>query len=254
MGRRNRQQRRTAAQAAADRAADETVGRVGSMLKDARRAGGWTIEQAAGRAGIATSTWSRLEVGADGRTTFATMNRAASAVGRPLHAYLERASAADQPRDIVHLRNQELVIRTASGGEWRPLPEQLIDFDARTSRAADALLCRARDYALVEIWDWFADVGSAARDWPRRLDAVERYAIARMRDDTLPRVSGVWIVRATRRNRELLRGHEHFFRALLPGSSVGWLRALGDQHATMPQQPGLLWVSVRGERLYPVRW
>ncbi|CAN5712530.1 hypothetical protein BH23CHL7_BH23CHL7_21800 [soil metagenome] len=224
------------------------------MLREGRTQRRWTLEEASSRAGISSSTWSRLEIAADGRTTFATISRAASAIGQPLRAYLDKATATNMPRDIVHLRHQELVIRTSQIGAWRSLPEELIDRDARSSRAADVLLRRTREYALAEVWDWFDDVGAAARDWHRRLEAVERYAIARMvGDESLPRVSGVWIVRATRRNRGLVHEHRHFFKAMLPGSGTAWLAALTDRDVPMPKEAALLWVTVKGDRLYPAR-
>jgi len=264
VGRKSRAAKRTARQATADRQADVLVGRLGVMLKDARLRAGMTQATAAQSAGLSASTWSWLETGRDGRVTVATLNRAAVAVGAALNAYIKGASSATQPRDAIHLRNQELVIRVAAQGKWQPLPEELIDRDARTSRAADVLLCRRSAgrrsagrpacYAIVEIWDWLEDVGAAVRDWGRRLDAVERYAIAQMvGDEPLPRVSGVWVLRATQRNRQLVNDHRSFFRARFPGSGRAWLAALTDASAEMPAQPALLWVSVSGDRLYPAR-
>ncbi len=229
------------------------------MLKDARQRTSVSQATAARRAGLGASTWSWLEIGRDGRVTLTTLNRAAMAVGVTLNAYLKGASATTQPRDAVHLRHQELVIRTAAPGGWQPLPEELIDREARTSRAVDVLLSRRSlgrptCYAVAEIWDWLADVGAAVRDWSRRLDAVERYAIARMvGDEPLPRVSGVWVLRATRRNRQLVNDHRAFFRARFPGSGRAWLAALTDPAREVPAQPALLWVSVAGDRLYGSR-
>ncbi|CAN5816158.1 hypothetical protein BH24CHL5_BH24CHL5_06780 [soil metagenome] len=218
-----------------------------------------TQRHAARRAGLSQSGWSQLETAGDARFTLGTWDRAAHAVGATLDAFLRHASAATAPRDAVHLRHQELVIRTALAGGWRALPEEMIDRDARTSRAADVLLHRRRpgktaEYALGEIFDWFADVGAPTRDWWRRLDAVERYAVARMRpDDALPRVGGCWIVRATTRNRALIGEHRLFFRSRFPGSGRLWLAALATPGAAMPADAALLWVAVDGTRLYPAR-
>lgn len=253
MGRRKRDSRRTAPQAAADRAADDLARELGKALRLARQQRGLTQAAAAQLAGMTQSTWSYLELGGDGRGTFATWNRAAMAVGGRLRGYLQEVSAASLPRDSVHLRGQELVLRISAGGGWHGLPEVPLGRDARTSRMGDVVLRRHYEYALVELIDFFPDVGAAGRDWPRRLEALERYAIARMGDDVVPRVSGLWIVRATRRNRQLVNDHRHFFRALLPGSSVAWLAALKDRDAPMPGEAGLAWVSVPGDRLFPAR-
>ncbi|CAN5633717.1 hypothetical protein BH23CHL7_BH23CHL7_00010 [soil metagenome] len=181
------------------------------------------------------------------------------AVDSNLDAHLKLATATSQPRDAVHLRHQELVLRVAAGGGWRGLPEELIDREAKTSRAADVLLFRPRprpapdEFALAEVFDWFADVGGSLRDWQRRLDGLERHAIARMRDDKLPSTSGMWIVRATTRNRALIRDHAMLFRARFDGSARAWLEALAQPDRAMPKAPALLWVNVSGERLYQAR-
>ncbi|CAN5627708.1 hypothetical protein BH23CHL7_BH23CHL7_19320 [soil metagenome] len=257
MPRRSQQSRRTDAQVAADERSAEASQKLGRMLADARGAGHTTQRRASTVAGLSQTEWSALEHGAN--ATLQTWNRAAMAVGSSLNVYLKEASAADRPRDAVHLRNQELLIRTAHPGRWQALAEELIDRDARTSRAADVLLRRrntrpvAHEYALGEIWDWFSDVGGSARDWQRRLDAVERFAIARMVDETLPRTSGVWIVCATARNRRLVGEHANFFRSRFPGSGHAWLAALTTPDVSMPNQPALIWVSVGGDRLWPAR-
>jgi len=257
MGRRRRSQRRTPLQAAADRRSGETAKRLGGMLKDARSSRRLTQQQASDRAGISRSAWSGLEVSGDGRITLETWNRAATAVASSFEAYLKRATAAREPRDAVHLRHQELVIRTAAPGGWRALPEAAIDRDARTTRAADVLLHRGgptAEYVIVEVWDWFDDVGGALREFDRRLAALERYAIARMLGgQPLPRTTGCWVVRATRRNRGLVADHRHIFKARFPGSGSQWLAALARPTAPTPQQPALLWITVGGERLLPSR-
>ena len=220
---------------------------------------GLTQREASARAGISQGTWSKLETDRDPRYTLGTWDRACFAVGTQLEAYLPRASSAGHPRDAVHLKNQELIIRTAIPGGWGALPEELIDREARTSRAADVLLHRRRrptpaEYALMEVIDWFDDVGAPMRDWSRRLEAVERYSIARMiGDDELPRVSGCWVVRATNRNRTLIAEHRNLFRSRFPGSGAAWLDALTDPAKPMPNEPALLWVNVDGTKLFPAR-
>jgi transcriptional regulator with XRE-family HTH domain len=224
------------------------------MLLDARKVGRQTQRSAAAAAGISQSMWSLLERGEDPHATLSTWNRAAMAVDTSLAAYLRESSAAHLPRDAVHLRYQELILRTAAPGGWSGLAEAQLDPDPRTSRSGDVLLQRRPEFALTEIWDWFNDVGAALRSWPRRLDALERFAIARMvGDQPLPIVSGCWVVRATRRNKRLIADHRLLFRASFPGSGHAWLAALGDRAVPMPTSSVLLWVSVSGERIYPAR-
>ncbi len=254
-----RTSRRAAAAAKADRHAAEVAHRLGAALRDARRGVHLTQSVAAGRAGISQATWSALENERDPRYTLATWDRAAFAVGTSLSAYLPNASAADLPRDAVHLKNQELIIRTAKVGGWKALAEEPIDRDVGRSRWGDVLLHRRRpatpdEHALMEVIDWFDDVGAPLRAWQRRLDAVERYAIARMSgDDAVPLSSGCWLVRATRRNRGLVADHANLFRTHFPGSGRAWLAALTQAGAAMPNGSALLWVSADGARLFPSR-
>jgi hypothetical protein len=224
------------------------------MLLDARHVSRQPQRSAAAAAGISQAMWSLLERGEGAHATLATWNRAAMGVDTSLAAYLRETSAAHLPRDAVHLRNQELILRTAAPGGWSGLAEAQLDPDPRASRSGDVLLQRRLEFALADVWDWFDDVGAALRSWPRRLDAVERYAIARMAgDQPLPIVSGCWVVRATRRNKRLVADHCLLFRASFPGSGRAWLAALGDPAMPMPTLPALLWVTVNGERIYPAR-
>ncbi len=245
----------------ADRHATELSTKLGRSLREARNIAGLKQAQAAARAGLSQSGWSRLERDGDARYTVATWDRAAHAVGARLHAYIEGVSAADRPRDAVHVKNQELLIRMALGGGWRSLPEEAIDREVSRSRWADVLLSRRRvrepaEYALMEVIDWFDDVGAATRAWGRRLEAVERYAIGRMLpgdDQPLPRASGCWLIRATQRNRALVGELHNFLRARFPGSGRAWLAALTNRATPMPSDPALLWVSLNGDRLFAAR-
>jgi len=244
----------------ADAHALELAARLGKALREARRASGLTQTQAARRAGISQPTWSLLESGRDARYTLATWDRAAHAVGTVLNAYLPEASAADQPRDAVHLRNQELVLRTAEQGGWSGVPEQALDSELARSRHGDVVLDRHRtpaapgEWCLIEVVDWVADVGESVRDFDRRLGALDRYAVARMHDDeSVPVTSGVWLVRATARNRQIVGEHSHFFRGRFPGSGRAWLEALTNPDSPMPAATALLWVDVSGTRMFPAR-
>jgi len=186
-----------------------------------------TQAQVAEAAGLAPSTASEAERGKGVGFTVRTWARLAMAVGVDLRAYLERASSAGQPRDIVHLRNQELLVRVAAAGGWSARPEEAIDDPAHGTRSVDVLLTRRGEFelemALLEVFDWFDDVGAAARSWDRRLARVEARASLRLPPppmvgdgERLPRVSGCWIVRATLRNRELIAAHAGIFRARFP--------------------------------------
>ena len=61
----------------------------------------------------------------------------------------------------------------AGGAAGTGVAEAQIDRQRRDVRFADVLLSRptaaATEVALIEIIDWFDDVGAPIREWPRRL-------------------------------------------------------------------------------------
>jgi hypothetical protein len=200
-----------------------------------------------------------MELGGATSMSLRSWTRVAHVLGTDLHAYLARRSAADGPRDSVHLRTPELVARTAEGGRWRSIPEFAIDDAARGARSLDLWLERQLEgeceVAAIEVMDSFDDVGARFRDWDRRLERVRQLATAtrtveRDAGPVLPRVSGCWVVRATTRNRQLIGEHATLFDARFPGSGRRWLDALTGNAAT-PTEPALLWVSVDGTRIFP---
>jgi hypothetical protein len=60
------------------------------------------------------------------------------------------------------------------------------------------------------------------------------------------------VVGATARNRALVARSPEVFGARFPGSSVAWLRAI-TTGAEPPAEPGLVWSSVDGLRLFAWR-
>ena len=260
--------RRSSAQVQSDALAVEVAQILGRALRDARTGGGHTQKTIADLAALAPSTISEAEHGHGAKFTLRTWMRLATAAGSELHAYLERASAADAPRDAAHLKAQELIVRTATGG-WRAMPEAALDDPASGTRSADVLLLRGTnvdssvkanaEVALIEVIDWFDDVGASFRDWDRRLARVERTAVAKHTRDgsdgrpILPRVAGCVVLRATIRNRALVKDHASLFRARFPGDGRAWLAALASP-APLPGDAAIIWISVDGTRLWPVRF
>lgn len=232
--------RRTPRQVRADARADQLATFLGRALRNGRTAADATQAAMAEVAGISQSCWSDLERGAGASVSLRVRVRAASAVNSDLRAFLETVSATSPPRDAVHLRHQELVASIATRGGWKVTPEQRV----AGSGVADLLLTREGRTALVEIWNWLADVGDAFRSWDRKIERLR---------STDPAASGCWAIRATRRNRQLVGDHRTLFAARFPGSAVAWLRAIESRSSPMPDPPTLLWVSVRGDRLIAAR-
>lgn len=129
----------------------------------------------------------------------------------------------------------------ARPGGWKVQPEHGL----AGVGVADVVLARSDERAIVEVWNWLADVGNAFRSWDRKLE--------RMSAGVATHASGCWAIRATRRNRELVAAHANLFSARFPGSGAAWLAAFGGAHTPMPRDPALLWVSVRGDQLSPAR-
>lgn len=100
----------------ADRHAADLAAKLGAALRDSRTRSKLSQAETAARAGIAQATWSKLERTRDAAFTLATWNRAAFAVGTTLNANLPQASAADEPRDAIHLKAQELVLKSSKPG------------------------------------------------------------------------------------------------------------------------------------------
>ncbi len=254
--------RRSADQVRADKIAASVATTLGAALKDARAAAGRSQRAVAEAAGMAQSTVVTAEHGDADDFTLRTWARLAVGSGVELRAYLKGASAADRPRDAVHLKAQELLLQTAAPGGWHGFAELGIDDAAHGSRFIDVALERHRDrpeMAVLEVVDWIDDVGAGLRDWTRRLARADQLATARLtRDDPakggliLPAVSGCWVLRATRRNRDLVRDHSLVFRSRFGGSGTAWLAALRGP-APMPSEPAILWVSIDGERLWAAR-
>jgi transcriptional regulator with XRE-family HTH domain len=208
-----------------------------------------TQVQAAVRAGVSQSLWSRLERGLTVSVSLETLASCAAAVGTQLAAFLEAVPGAELPRDIEHLRRQQLVVTIARSGGWTARPERPIDPGARRSRSIDVELERAtrRQIAVVEIIDLLTDGGEAMRGLADKVAAVRRDV------GTGWSVSGLLILRSSSRNRALVAEFAILLAARFPASSASWLAALRDPSRPMPRGDGLAWSSVDGRRLFAAR-
>ncbi len=221
--------------------------RLGTALRDARKSVGMTQTQVADRAALSQTLISDLELGLGMSASIETWSMVAAAVGEQLVGFLEHAPGASLPRDIEHLRRQSSLISIAAPGGWRALPELRLDQDARWSRSVDVALVRQASHEAIvaEIWNWFEDVGAALRGLDGKLAAL--------RDQLDPSVEwtirGLFIVRDTRRNRQLVTELGPMFAARFPGNGRAWLRALTDPGQRLPDGDGLLWSDRAGTGL-----
>jgi transcriptional regulator with XRE-family HTH domain len=227
------------------------LGALGASVRAARHRRRLTQAQLGARVGIARATVSAIERGFGGGHTLDTWQRLALALELPLRVELAR-DALIEPTDAGHLLMQELVLRLgrAAGylGQFE-LPTRPLD----PVRSADVcLLDRVRRRLLInECWNTFGDIGASARSTNRKV-AEAHALVASLFGDVPAYVGCCWIVRDTRRNRELVGRYPEVFRARFPGSSDAWVRAL-TTGSLPPAEPGLVWCDVRATRLIPWR-
>ena len=196
--------------------ADAVARRIGTGLKEARLAQGLRQVDAASAAGITQPHFSRIERGREPGATLQTLCACAAALNVQLAAFVEAMPGADLPRDIEHLRRQNLVVATAQAGGWTAIPEATLD-EGRWSRSIDVLLSRAarREAAVVEIWDLLLDGGEAMRGLAAKVQAL------RAQLDPAWRVQGLLLVRGTHRNRSPRAGAARPVPRDLPGGLEG---------------------------------
>lgn len=225
------------------------AGRIGIGLKEGRLVLRLTQAQAADRAGISQGYWSFLERGGGGVASLETLASCAAAVDAQIAAFLEAVPGADLPRDIEHLRRQQLIVALARGGGWVARPERPIDPLARRSRSIDVELERAvrREIAVIEVVDLLSDGGDAMRGLADKVAAVRREAGPGWT------VAGLLVLRSTTRNRSTVRELRDLFAARFPARSSAWLTCLSDPTRPMPAGDGLAWSTVNGDRLYAAR-
>ncbi len=232
------------------------AGRMGTAVRLARQRAKLSQTQVAARAGLTQTTISVLERGRGTGAGLETWAVVAAALGEQLAAFLEGASGADQPRDVVHIRGQSALITFAAPGGWRGLPEFAVDPGSPRSRSIDVALIRpaSREAIVAEIWDWFDDVGAGLRSLDGKVVALTNLLIARQHPGDVPWVvRSLYVVRGTKRNHELLNKYGPVFAARFGGSSRVWLSALTDPKQRLPAGDGLLWSDRADATLRPSR-
>jgi transcriptional regulator with XRE-family HTH domain len=248
----DRRRRASSFRLRARRRTAEIAHRLGTMLREARRSMGLRQVDVAERAGVTQSWVSRMERGHGWTASLETWAAVAEAASVRLVTFLEAIPGADRPRDYEHLKRQQLIIDLARRGGWTAIPEATLERDRGRlfPRSVDVRLRRTAtgERAVVEIWDLFDDVGAAIRSFERKIADAESAG-----PEQVGAVGGLFVVRGTRRNRQLVSEFHSLFAARFPGSSAAWLRALTEPEAPMPAQPAFIWTDVPGTRLIAAR-
>jgi hypothetical protein len=208
-----------------------------------------TQAEVAERAAVSQQLVSHLERGRGGNAALQTWASVGAALGLQLAAFFEQAPGTSQPTDLQHLRGQNLIVACAAEGGWVSTPESLLPEDGRFPRSVDVLLVREarHEAAVVELWDLLLDSGAAMRGLESKVHAT------RARLGAGWRVEGLFLVRRTTRNRDLVREFAPLFAARYPASSAEWLKAITSPTTPMPPQAGFAWIDVAGSRLIAAR-
>jgi hypothetical protein len=119
------------------------------------------------------------------------------------------------------------------------------------SRSIDVALIRqaTREVVIVEIWNWFEGVDGALRGLDGKVEAVR----ARLDHAEPWQIRGLFVVRDTRRNRQLISELRLLFTARFTADSRIWLKALTQPSQALPAGDSLLWSDRAGTVLRPSR-
>jgi DNA-binding XRE family transcriptional regulator len=226
--------------------------KAGVEVRLARRRRRMTQDALALSVGISRARLAEIEVGEGGGAPLESWFSIAQALGR----YLKFEFARDPLVELVdagHLAMQELVITVAKAAGWE------VQFEARSrawesNRSIDVRLVERvnRRIVIVECWNTFGDLGAAARSSNQKVRAEEEHAVAIAGEGEAFGVGLVWVIRDTKRNRELIGRYPAVFESRLPGSSARWLQAI-TRRFSPPAEPGLIWCDSRATRLFARR-
>lgn len=233
--------------------AADAVAKLGRELKCSRGRRRLHQQALAERVGVSRALLAKMEAG----HATGTPPEVWFALGTALDRYLKFEFARDPLQELAdagHADIQELVLRVAKvagskgGFELRTRPTD-------PSRSIDVPLIshQLRRLVVVECWNTFGDLGGAARSSLQKLAFANEAAVVLGGDDEPYEVGLCWVVRETKRNRGLIARYHHIFDAFLPGSALGWVRALTVPGASMPSESGLIWCDVRATRLFARR-
>jgi len=247
-----RRGRRSALLLDADRAADAILAELGRAVAAARRRRGLTQAQLAAMVGTSRSTVSRIEIGRARGVPLELWLRIAYALGLPARFELGR-DRLEEPADVGHLGIQELVLALGRGAGYGGSFELPVPSSA-PSRFVDAFLRSdtSRRLIVAEAHNLIGNVGAEVRSFERKLALSRDLAVVLGEDGSPYGVHGVWVVRSTRRNRELLARYPTLFATRFPGPSRAWVRAL-TTGSVPPTEPGLVWCDRDATRLFEWR-
>jgi transcriptional regulator with XRE-family HTH domain len=225
--------------------------RLGQWIRQARERRRWTQRQLGDKVGLSRAQVGYIESGKGSGVPPRTWFGLSVALDAPLRLEFGR-DALDKPADAGHLSMQELMLRLGRQLGIRR------SFELPTRPADPALsvdVCWRDDarrvLIIAECWNTFGNINAAVRSTRRKIAEAEQLAAATItaHGGEPYRVAACWIVRSTRRNRELLASYPEVFATAFPASSRAWVRALAEQTAPVPAELGLVWADAGATHL-----
>lgn len=243
--------RRSARQVAVEQTVDEISRHVGRVIKSARVRRRLTQTALALKIGISQSEVSRIELGQGRAVPLTTWISLAHELGLRPRFDLAR-DWQEAPADAGHLAIQELLLGLARATGC----QGTFELPIRPNDPAHSIDVFVRDdlrrrLLVEEAWNSFGDIGAGARSFDRKMAAARDLAIV-IGGDRPYNVAGVWVVRSTRRNRDLIARYPEVFATRFPGSSARWVRTLKTGEAP-PTEPGLVWTDSRATDVHAWR-
>jgi len=227
------------------------MAREGAKLRQARKRRRLTQVQLGVKCGLSQSTISDAEIGHGGALSLTAWQRIAIVLDLPLDFSLGR-DALEEPVDAGHLAIQELVLRLARAtGRRRRFELTSKPTDPWRSTDVGLIDDEQRSLILVECVNAFGNVNASIRSSDRKRGEADGLAIALGRGAPYE-VRTCWIVRATRRNRQLISTYPELFANRFGGSSRAWVETL-TRGTAVPDEPGLVWCDIQATRLFEWR-
>jgi transcriptional regulator with XRE-family HTH domain len=228
-----------------------TLAREGEKVRSARKRRGWTQQRLGNESELSQTTISQMERGDGATLSIAAWQRVGIALDLPLDVRLGRDSR-EETADAGHLGIQELVLRlgrAAGYGRTFELPTK----PSHPQLSTDVGLVDPpnRRLLLIECVNSVGDIEAATRSSDRKAREAEGLAIALGHGQPYT-VHVCWVVRSTRRNRELLARYPEIFASRFTGSSRAWVRALVAGGESPPGR-GLVWSDLGATRLFDWR-
>jgi transcriptional regulator with XRE-family HTH domain len=229
--------------------------RLGDRVRASRVRRRWTLSELGARVGLTGTRIGQIERGNGAGVSLDIWFALSSALEIPLRLEFGR-DALEQPADAGHLKVQELMLRLARIlGITRFFELSTKPSDPWASIGVCWRDADQRVLVINECWNTFGNINQSIRSTHRKTAEAEQLAAATSTPaGAAPyRVAACWVVRDTRRNREIIGGYPEVFGSAFPGSSAAWLKALTVPGAPFPDEPGLVWCDLHATRLFAVR-